>query len=84
MRKNQRGSGPRAKKILAFLKKANAWLRRTKLASKTARWYGQSNLPYASQVGKAGEIAAQLGYGLKLAGGRKCKKYCRRRTMRLH
>ena len=66
------GGGGRAKKVMDFLKKAHGFLRTHKVLSRGAAQYGKTDLPYAKQVGVAGDYTGRLGYGRR----RRC---CRRR-----
>ena len=46
-----------------WLKKAGAWLRKSKLLSTVGSIYAKTGLPGSQFVGKAAGIAGQLGYG---------------------
>ena len=53
--------------IMDFMKKANNWLRKTKIVSKLGNAYGKyggmAGLPYTAQVGQVAGMADKLGYG---------------------
>lgn len=53
--------------IGAFLKKANAFLKKTKIVSKLgnayAKYGGMVGAPHASNVGRVAGVAGQMGYG---------------------
>ena len=71
--------------FMDFIKKANNWLRKTKVVSRLGGLYGKYGgtlgLPGASTVGQIAGVAGQAGYGrrrrmrrgtgLRLAGGRR-------------
>lgn len=59
-----------------FLKKANRWLRKSKIISKVGRALGDSGIPYASKIG---DIAGKLGYGRRRGGALRLAGAGRRR-----
>jgi hypothetical protein len=56
--------------LFGWLKKANSFLRKHKILSTGASLFAKTGLPYASQIGTAGRVAGQLGYGTTPTGGR--------------
>jgi hypothetical protein len=60
------GSGSKMDKFRSFigkLKKVNSMMRKHKVLSRAGSMYGKTSLPYAKNVGKAGEVAGKFGYG---------------------
>lgn len=80
--RRMRGRG----KFIDWAKRVNKSLRKSKLLSQLGSAYGSTGLPGSAQIGTAAGIAEKLGYGrrrrgygLRLAGKRKCPKSCHRR-----
>jgi hypothetical protein len=55
--------------IMSWLKSANRFLKKHKVLSKAGSLISKTGLPYASKIGKAGQMAGVLGYGLTPTGG---------------
>lgn len=51
-----------------FFNRANEFLQKHKVLSRLAKGYSTLPLPFASQVGKVGEVAGSLGYGRRRRG----------------
>jgi hypothetical protein len=58
-----KGRGRTWNKIKNWLSGANRWLRKNKILSGLAGVYGKTGLPYAKNIGYAGEAGKILGYG---------------------
>ena len=67
--RRQRG-GSFIKKLWGFAKKANRFLRKTKLISRSAGVANKFGLPYADKVGK---VAKMTGYGRKIRRRRRTR-----------
>ena len=65
VRRRMYGRGKTWNKIKNWLSGANRWLRKNKILSGLAGVYGKTGLPFAQNVGYAGEAGKILGYGKK-------------------
>ena len=55
--------------FMDVLKKANDFLKKTKLISTVGKAYGSTGAPGASTIGRAGAMAGNYGYGKKRKRG---------------